>query len=100
MQSHSTDATTMVPCCQIYNKRLQQCSSTHGGNVPRQTRNFLINHLLALKMVGASEEILARFTGVMNKLFLYPCREGHRVVAALTSHDLKTVTGRNVALTE
>ena len=68
-------------------------------NVPRQTRTFLVNHLLALNMVSAREEILARFTEFVNKLVLSPCREV-RVMAALTSHDAKTVTGRNVALIE
>ena len=49
--------------------------------------------------MSAREEILARFTGFVNKLASSPCREV-RVMAALTIHDARTVTGSNVALIE
>ena len=55
-------------------------------NVPRQTRKFIVNHLLAVNMVSAREEILARFAGFVNKLASSPCREV-RVMAELVSHD-------------
>ena len=67
--------------------------------VPRQTRTFLVNHLLARDLVTAREEILSRFTGFVNKLASSPCREV-RVMAALTMCDARTVTGSNVALIE
>ena len=68
-------------------------------NVPRQTKTFIVNHLLAVNMCSAREEILARFAGFVSKLASSPCREV-RVLAALVSHDARTVTGRNVALIE
>ena len=68
-------------------------------HVPRQTKTFLVNHLLARDLVSAREEILSRFTGFVNKLSSSPCREV-RVMAALTVHNARTVTGSNVALVE
>ena len=68
-------------------------------HVPRQTRTFIVNHLLARDLVSAREEIMSRFTGFVNKLASSPCREV-RVMAALTIRDARTFTGSNVALIE
>ena len=68
-------------------------------NVPRQTRTFFVNHLLAVNMVSAREEILARFMGFVKNLASSPCKEV-RVMSALTSYDVRTVTGSNVAIIE
>ena len=45
------------------------------------------------------EEILARFTGYVEKLVTSPCREV-RVLVSLLKQDSKSVTGSNVALIE
>ena len=69
------------------------------NHVPRQTKTYLVDHLLSKDLMSAREEILAGFTGFVNKLASSPCREV-RVMAALTIHDARTVTGSNVALIE
>ena len=67
--------------------------------VPRWTKTFLVDHLLAVNLVSAREDILARFTGFVDKLATSPCREV-RVLVALLKQDSRSVTGSNVALIE
>ena len=67
--------------------------------VPRWTKTFLVDHLLAVDLVSAKEEVLARFTGFVEKLAISPCREV-RVLGSLIRHDSRSVTGSNVALIE
>ena len=67
--------------------------------VPRWTKTFLVDHLLAENLVSAREEVLARFTGFVDKLATSPCREV-RVLVALVKQDSRSVTGSNVALIE
>ena len=63
-------------------------------HVPRQTRTFIVNHLLARDLVSAREEIMSRFTGFVNKLASSPCREV-RVMAALTIHVEESGIGKS-----
>ena len=66
-------------------------------NVPRQTRTYLLQHVLALGFTSARTEILACFTTFFRSLRDAPSHEV-RTVALLMARDQRSVTGRNLAL--
>ena len=74
--------------------------STHvrlAWRVPRQTRTFLLQHVLAPGLTSARTEVLARFVSFFRSLRNAPSHEV-RTAALLAARDLQTVTGRNLAL--
>ena len=66
-------------------------------NVPRGTRKYLVQQVLAPGLTSAKVEILSRFVTFFRSLREAPSHEV-RTAAFLTARDLRTVTGRNVSL--
>ena len=65
-------------------------------NVPRGTRTYLLQQVLAPGLISAKTEVLARFVTFFRSLRLAPSHEV-RTVSLLAARDLRTVTGRNVS---
>ena len=65
--------------------------------VPRSTKTFLLQQVLAPGFVSAKVEILARYTNFFHSLRTAPSHEV-RTAALLGSRDLRSVTGRNLSL--
>ena len=65
--------------------------------VPRQTRTFLVQSVLAPGFTSARTEVLARYVTFFRSLRTAPSHEV-RTAALLAARDLQTVTGRNLAL--
>ena len=66
-------------------------------NVPRQTKTYLLQQVLASGFTSPRTEVLARFTTFFRNLTVAPSHEV-RTVALLVARDLRSVTGRNLAL--
>ena len=66
-------------------------------DVPRQTRKYLLQHVLAAGFTSARTEILSRYVGFFRSLCLAPSHEV-RTAALLAGRDLWSVTGRNLRL--
>ena len=67
--------------------------------VPRGTRTFIVQQLLAPGMVSARAEVFGRFVGFLRGLRSAPSHEV-RAMVALTARDLRTVTGQNIRTVE
>ena len=66
-------------------------------DVPRGRRTYLLQQVLATGLTSAKTEVLARFVSFFRALRFAPSHEV-RTVTSLVSRDLRTVTGRNLAL--
>ena len=65
--------------------------------VPRYTRTYLLQRVLAPGFTSSRTEVLARFVTFFRSLRSAPSHEV-RTAALLSARDLRTVTSRNVAL--
>ena len=65
--------------------------------VPRASHTYLVEHLLACGMSSVRTDILARYTRFVTALKASPCMEV-AVMLGITRGDMRTVTGRNIAL--
>ena len=65
--------------------------------VPRQTKTYLLQNVLSPGLTSARSEILARFVTFFRSLRIAPSHEV-RTAALLAARDLRSVTGRNLAL--
>ena len=64
--------------------------------VPRSTRTFLVQQVLALGLTSARTEVLARFIKFFSSLCSAPSHEV-RTVVFLSARDRRSITGRNLA---
>ena len=67
--------------------------------VPRGTRSYLVQQVLASDFTSAKVDILARFGGFFRSLRMSPCYEV-AVLANLAGRDLRSTTGKNLAFLE
>ena len=65
--------------------------------VPRNTRTYLMQQVLASGFISARSAILARFVSFFRALRVAPSHEV-RTIAFLVSRDMRSVTGRNLEL--
>ena len=65
--------------------------------VPRGTRTYLVQQVLAPGITSAKVDILARFGGFFRSLRKSPSHEV-AVMANLVGRDMRSTTGRNLAL--
>ena len=65
--------------------------------VPRYTRTFLLQQVLAPNLISSRTEVLSRFVTFFRSVRSAPSHEV-RTAALLSARDLRTVTGRNIAL--
>ena len=65
--------------------------------VPRNTRTYLLQQVLASGFTSARSAVLARFVSFFRALRVAPSHEV-RTIAFLVSRDMRSVTGRNLEL--
>ena len=68
-------------------------------NVPRATRTYLVQKVLAAGLSSARVDILARYANFFRSLRVSPCQEVS-VMASIAGRDVRTTTGRNLKLLE
>ena len=66
---------------------------------PRQTRSYLLKHVLACNLSSAKTDILSRYAKFFHSLRLSTSREV-AVMAALVSRDIRSTTGSNLRMIE
>ena len=68
-------------------------------NVPRATRTYLVQKVLAAGLSSARVDILARYANFFRSLRVSPCQEVS-VMANIVGRDVRSTTGSNLKLLE
>lgn len=68
-------------------------------SVPRATRTYLVQKVLASGQTSAKVDILARYANFFNSLRKSPCQEVV-IMANIAARDMRTTTGRNLRFLE
>ena len=68
-------------------------------SVPRATRTYLVQKVLASGLTSAKVDILARYANFFNSLRKSPCQEVV-IMANIAARDMRTTTARNLRFLE